>query len=35
MRLDADMLEWFRQRGRGYRMNVVLRAYFEANKQGR
>ncbi len=32
MRLDADMLEWFRQQGRGYqtRINAVLRAYFEA-----
>jgi uncharacterized protein (DUF4415 family) len=35
MRLDADMLEWFRQQGRGYqtRMNAVLRAYYEAHKE--
>jgi uncharacterized protein (DUF4415 family) len=35
MRLDADMLAWFRQQGRGYqtRMNAVLRAYYEAHKQ--
>ena len=35
MRLDADMLGWFRQQGRGYqtRMNAVLRAYYEAHRQ--
>ncbi len=34
MRLDADMLAWFRQQGRGYqtRINAVLRAYFEAHR---
>lgn len=33
VRLDADMLEWFRRQGRGYqtRINAVLRAYYEAN----
>ena len=31
---DADMLEWFRQQGRGYqtRMNAVLRAYYKAHR---
>jgi uncharacterized protein (DUF4415 family) len=37
MRLDADMLEWFRQQGRGYqtRMNAILRAYYETHKDPR
>ncbi len=35
MRLDADMLEWFRWRGYQTRMNAVLRAYFAANTRGR
>jgi uncharacterized protein (DUF4415 family) len=32
MRLDADLLEWFRQH-RGYqtRINAILRAYMNAN----
>jgi uncharacterized protein (DUF4415 family) len=32
MRLDADLLEWFRQQ-RGYqtRINAILRAYMKAN----
>jgi uncharacterized protein (DUF4415 family) len=32
LRLDGDMLDWFKQQGRGYqtRMNAVLRAYFQA-----
>jgi len=36
VRLDADMLDWFRAKGKGYqtRINAVLRAYFEA-KQAR
>lgn len=31
MRLDADMLPWFRRQGRGYqtRINAVLRGCFE------
>ena len=31
MRLDADMLDWFKRQGRGYqtRINAVLRDYFE------
>ncbi len=39
VRLDADMLDWFRAQGKGYqtRMNAVLRAYYESrtNKEGR
>lgn len=32
LRLDADVLDWFRARGPGYqtRINAVLRAYMEA-----
>ena len=31
LRLDADMLDWFRKQGRGYqtRINAILRRYFE------
>jgi len=34
-RLDKDILHWFKQRGRGYqtRINAVLRAFVEAQKQ--
>lgn len=34
IRFDADLLEWFRGKGRGYqtRMNAVLRSYYEAHK---
>ena len=34
VRLDADILEWFKAHGRGYqtRMNAVLRSYYEAHK---
>jgi uncharacterized protein (DUF4415 family) len=30
LRLDRDVLEWFRAKGRGYqtRINTVLRAYY-------
>ena len=32
MRLDADVLEWFRrQRGYQTRINTILRAYMKAN----
>ena len=33
LRLDEEVLEWFRTRGPGYqtRMNAVLRAYMEAS----
>jgi uncharacterized protein (DUF4415 family) len=32
LRLDSDVVEWFRSRGKGHltRMNAVLRAYVEA-----
>ncbi len=35
LRLDADVLDWFRARGAGYqtRINAVLRAYMEAAGQ--
>ncbi len=35
VRLDADMLDWFRTQGKGYqtRMNAVLRAYYESRKK--
>jgi len=33
LRLDEDVLKWFRARGRGYqtRINAVLRAYVESH----
>lgn len=33
LRVDADVLAWFRAQGEGYqtRMNALLRAYMEAN----
>jgi uncharacterized protein (DUF4415 family) len=32
MRLDADLIEWFRrQRGYQTRINAILRAYMKAN----
>lgn len=33
LRIDADVLEWFRSRGSGYQsqMNAILRAYKEAH----
>ena len=35
IRIDSDVLEWFKQSGRGYqtRMNSVLRAFFEAQRK--
>jgi uncharacterized protein (DUF4415 family) len=35
IRLDEDVLEWFRQTGRGYqtRINNVLRSFMESRKQ--
>ncbi|MDP9120369.1 MAG: BrnA antitoxin family protein [Acidobacteriota bacterium] len=35
LRIDADVLEWFRERGAGYqsRMNAVLRAYKQAHER--
>lgn len=34
MRLDADVLEWFKTQGRGYqtRINAILRAYMEMHR---
>jgi len=34
VRLDADMLHWFKEQGGGYqtRINGILRAYYEAQK---
>jgi uncharacterized protein (DUF4415 family) len=31
LRLDADMLDWFKAQGRGYqtRINAILRSYFQ------
>jgi uncharacterized protein (DUF4415 family) len=35
LRIDSDVVEWFRKQGAGYqsRMNALLRAYMEAHKQ--
>jgi uncharacterized protein (DUF4415 family) len=35
LRLDSDVLAWFRAQGRGHltRMNAVLRSYMDAHKQ--
>lgn len=35
LRMDSDVLEWFRSSGKGYqtRINAILRSYFEANKK--
>jgi uncharacterized protein (DUF4415 family) len=34
LRIDSDVLEWFRAQGRGHlsRMNAVLRSFMEAHK---
>ena len=36
VRLDADVLEWFRAQGKGYqtRINAVLRLYMESQNDG-
>lgn len=36
LRVDADVLDWFRKTGKGYqtRMNNVLRAFVESRKTG-
>jgi uncharacterized protein (DUF4415 family) len=36
IRIDRDVLDWFRSQGRGYqtRMNAVLRSYMEAQAKG-
>jgi uncharacterized protein (DUF4415 family) len=35
LRLDRDVVEWFKRRGKGHltRMNAVLRTYVEAQKR--
>src|ERR1700687_5980866 len=35
LRVDSDVVEWFRAQGRGYqsRMNALLRAYMDAHHQ--
>ena len=35
MRMDRDVLDWFRAQGKGHltRMHTVLRSYVEAQKQ--
>jgi uncharacterized protein (DUF4415 family) len=37
LRVDSDVVAWFRAQGRGYqsRMNALLRAYMDAHRQGR
>src|SRR2546421_13014495 len=37
LRIDADVVEWFRAQGRGYqsRMNALLRAYMDAHRHTR
>ncbi|TFI54992.1 hypothetical protein BLD44_006445 [Mastigocladus laminosus UU774] len=34
LRIDSDVLEWFKSQGRGYQtqINTLLRAYMEAHK---
>lgn len=36
LRVDKDVLQWFRKRGRGYQaqMNAVLRAFVATHKNG-
>jgi len=36
LRLDSDVLDWFKAHGRGYqtRINAVLRAFVQARKAG-
>ena len=37
LRVDSDVVGWFRAQGRGYqsRMNALLRAYMDAHRQSR
>jgi uncharacterized protein (DUF4415 family) len=37
LRVDRDVLEWFKQKGSGYqtRINALLRAYMEAQEEQR
>jgi uncharacterized protein (DUF4415 family) len=36
IRLDPDVLEWFRKQGKGYqtRINAILRSYMRAHEEG-
>jgi uncharacterized protein (DUF4415 family) len=36
LRLDTDVLEWFRSTGKGYqtRINAILKSYIKAHKKG-
>lgn len=36
IRLDPDVLDWFKRKGKGYqtRINAVLRTYVEAQRKG-
>jgi uncharacterized protein (DUF4415 family) len=35
IRIDSDVLDWFRQQGKGYqtKINAILRAYVRAHRQ--
>ena len=35
IRLDVDVLEWFKSMGKGYqtKINAILRSYYEAHKK--
>jgi uncharacterized protein (DUF4415 family) len=35
LRIDTDILDWFKQQGRGYqtRINAILRAYVRAHRR--
>ena len=35
LRLDSDLIEWFKEQGQGYqtKMNALLRAYMEEHKR--
>ncbi|RKX95475.1 MAG: 3-oxoacyl-ACP synthase [Spirochaetes bacterium] len=35
IRLDVDILEWFKSMGKGYqtKINAILRSYYEAHKK--
>lgn len=37
LRIDRDVLDWFRQQGKGYqtRINAMLRAYMEAHTRSK
>ena len=37
LRVDPEVLQWFRLQGRGYltRMNAVLKSYYEAHRKNR